>query len=141
VAALQTILTDLNIAFGTDRIAELVAQREAFEPGKPLASGLVVKRGSRFYKVWQQSLAALPASFQDTLQGLIRHALSTSPPTNITFAWAPGYDYELTVWQAPDTRETKGGITILVKSRYPADAHPVRRARPVRRVRSAKRAR
>jgi len=30
------------------------------------------------------------------------------------------------VWQAPDTKTTKGGITVLIKSRYPDDAHPIK---------------
>ena len=59
------------------------------------------------------------------LRSIIHHALSTTPPTQVTFAWAPGYDFEMTVWQAPDTKTTKGGITVLVKSRYPADTHPL----------------
>jgi hypothetical protein len=31
----------------------------------------------------------------------------------------------MTVWQAPDTKNTKGGITVLLKSRYPSDEHPL----------------
>ena len=69
----------------------------------------------------------MPASFQETLRSIIYHALSTRPATQITFAWAPGYDYELTMWHAPDTKQTKGGITVLVKSRYPSDAHPLKK--------------
>jgi hypothetical protein len=41
-------------------------------------------------------------------------------------SWAPGYDYELSVWQAPDTRTSRGGITVLIKSRYPDDKHPLK---------------
>jgi hypothetical protein len=31
----------------------------------------------------------------------------------------------VTIWQAPDTRTSRGGITVLVKSRYPDDTHPL----------------
>ena len=62
---------------------------------------------------------------QEALRAIIYQALSTTPPTQITFAWAAGYDFELSVWQAPDTKTSKGGITVLLKSRYPDDKHPI----------------
>jgi hypothetical protein len=61
-----------------------------------------------------------------TIRAIMNYAVSTSPPTQITFAWSPGYDYELTIWHAPDTDATSGGITVLIKSRYPADTHPLK---------------
>jgi hypothetical protein len=64
-------------------------------------------------------------SLQEALRSTIYHALSTKPPTQVTFGWAPGYDYEVTIWHAPDTKKTKGGITVLIKSRYPDDKHPL----------------
>src|SRR5438552_829243 len=106
--ALQTVLADLNRAFGKDHIDGLAAKREAFAPGKPLGTGLVVKKGTTLYNAWQDYLKQLPGSFQETLRGIIYYALSTKPPTHITFAWAPGYDYELTIWHAPDTSATRG---------------------------------
>jgi hypothetical protein len=54
---------------------------------------------------------------------VIRSAVARSMP--ITFAWAPGYDYELSVWDVADTADTAGGITVLLRSRYPADPHPL----------------
>ena len=125
MAALQSVLALLNRAFGQEQIAELAAHREAFGADKPLAAGLVVKKGTRLYDAWRDYVGQLPPSFQPTLGALIRHALSTDPPTPVTFAWAPGYDYEITIWEAPDTRSTRGGITVLIKSRYPGDNHPV----------------
>ena len=67
----------------------------------------------------------IPGSLQEIFRATIYYALSTNPPTLVTFAWAPSYDFEMTTWQAPDTRETQGGITVLLKSRYPTDAHPI----------------
>ena len=43
----------------------------------------------------------------------------------VTFAWAPGYDYRLSVWDVSSTATTKGGITLLVETRYPDDPHPI----------------
>ena len=66
-----------------------------------------------------------PGGISEALRATIHYALGTTPPTLITFAWAPSYDYEIDIWQAPDTETTKGGITVLFKSRYPDDVHPI----------------
>jgi hypothetical protein len=137
MAALQSVLALLNRAFGQEQIAELAAHREAFGAGKPLAAGLVVKKGTRLYDAWRGYVGQLPPSFHPTLGALIHHALSTDPPTPVTFAWAPGYDYEITIWEVPDTRNTRGGITVLIKSRYPDDKHPVSGSKGSRSARSA----
>ena len=36
-------------------------------------------------------------------------------------AWAPGYDDEVKFFQVADNERSHGGITILVKSRFPND--------------------
>jgi hypothetical protein len=76
------------------------------------------------HALWIEYLGKMPPSFQEVFRSIVYHSLSTEPPTPITFAWAPGYDYELSLWQSPDTPPTKGGITLLMKSRYPSDPHP-----------------
>jgi hypothetical protein len=124
---LQTVLGHLNCAFAREEIAKLVDKKEAFAPGKPLAAGVVVQPQMALFGQWREYLNHIPASMQEAIRSTIYHALSTSPPTQITFAWAAGYDYELTIWDAPDTKKTRGGITILIKSRYPDDAHPLNR--------------
>jgi hypothetical protein len=124
MAAFQTVLSYLNLAFSRDNIVALAANRDSFAPGKPLAAGLVIKEGTRLHGLWVEYLAKLPGSFQEAFRSVVYYALSTEPPSPITFAWAPGYDYELTIWHSPDTPPTKGGITVLLKSRYPTDPHP-----------------
>ena len=122
---LQTILGTLNTAFSRENIPRLVEQREAFRPGQTLGAGIVVQQKTALHGDWVKYLHQMPGSIQETVRSVIYHSLSTSPPTQIIFAWAPGYDYELTLWQAPDTKMTKGGITVLLKSRYPDDKHPI----------------
>lgn len=122
---LQTILGQLNTAFGRDGIKKLAEKKEVYAPGKSIVTGLVVQSKMALHKDWGQYLTGIPMSMQEALRAIIYQALSTTPPTQITFAWAPGYDYELTIWQAPDTRATRGGITVLLKSRYPDDKHPL----------------
>jgi hypothetical protein len=123
---LQTILGHLNVAFGRDNIHTLVPKRDAFAHGKTLGSGGVVVNDKMALRGdWVKYLQQVPSTMQEAIRAIIHQALGTTPPTQITFAWAPGYDYELCVWQAPDTRTSRGGITVLIKSRYPDDAHPL----------------
>jgi hypothetical protein len=122
---LQTLLGQLNGAFGREGIKKLAEKREMYGPGKSIVSGIIVHSKTALQKDWAKYLTGIPVSMQEALRATIYHALSTKPPTQITFAWAPGYDYELTIWHAPDTQATKGGITVLLKSRYPDDKHPL----------------
>jgi hypothetical protein len=122
---LQTALGTLNSAFARENLPKLAEKREAFAHGKPLAAGIVVNETMALQPHWKKYLNEIPPAMQEALRAIIYQALSTSPPTHITFAWAPGYDFELSVWQAPDTKTSKGGITVLLKSRYPDDKHPI----------------
>jgi len=134
---LQTTAGYLNTAFGRDNIDGIVGNRDAFAPGKKLSAalGTVFDTHKALFKALVPYVDGLPVIFQENLRSTIFHALSTTPPTQITFAWAPGYDYELTIWQAPDTSATRGGITVLLKSRYPSDPHPISsRAKPRRKT-------
>ncbi len=121
---MQTMLNELNRKFGKDDIGALAAERDKYAPGRQLV-GALVAGGTPLEPAFKAYLAQLPGAIHETLRGVIHHALSTSPPTQITFAWAPAYDYEITIWQAPDTAQTKGGITVLIKSRYPDVKHPL----------------
>lgn len=122
---LQTVLGELNTAFSRQNIRRMAANREKFAPGMPLAAGIVVTPEHPLYEFYSGFIRSMPESMQEALRSMIYHALGTSPPTQITFAWAPGYDYELRVWHAPDTRNTRGGVTVMLKSRYPDDKHPL----------------
>jgi hypothetical protein len=124
----QALVAELNAAFSKDQVAQLAQRRDEFAPRKSLdtaLTNLVAKRGTVEYRTFKSYLAKIPGSIQEATRSTIYYALGTTPPTLITFAWAPGYDYEITVWQAPDTAETRGGITMLLKSRYPDDKHPL----------------
>jgi hypothetical protein len=121
---MQTVLNELNGRFGRDQIGATAAKKAMYAPGQKL-TGALAAGGTPLEPAFQAYLAQLPGAIHETVRSVIHHALSTEPPTQITFAWAPGYDYEVTVWQAPDTARTKGGITLLLKSRYPDDKHPL----------------
>lgn len=124
----QTLLSDLNTAFNRHQISKRVDRIDAFGPDRPLDEALaeiVSEPGSVEHRAFRNYIRKIPPAIQEGLRSTIYSALRTSPPTLITYAWAPGYDFEATYWQAPDTDETRGGITILIKSRYPADRHPL----------------
>lgn len=116
----QALVADLNHHFRADQVGNLVRMKDQFAPGKPLNLDFVGEKGSPLQRLWSKHLKTLPPTIQDTIRGVIHQALSVSPPRLVTFAWAPAYDFELTLWDAPC------GITVLIKSRYPADAEPDR---------------
>lgn len=65
-----------------------------------------------------------PSGVLASVRGLLDDNLHRASRLPVTFAWAPSYDYEVTIWDVADTDATHGGITVLFKSRYPDDAHP-----------------
>jgi hypothetical protein len=130
--ALQAIVSDLNAAFAEPNLSKLRDRADLFLPGKRLrAAALSLKLvlpEPRAKRAWLRYLDGLPPGIHEALRSVIYSALTTKPrPVAITFAWAPAYDFELTIWQAPDTRSTRGGITALIRSRYPGDKHPIAR--------------
>lgn len=122
---LQTVLGKLNAAFSREGIRKMAESREKFAPGNPLAAGIVITRDHALFDFYSAYINSMPGSMQAAIQSVIYYALGTSPPVQIVFTWAPAYDYELTIWHAPDTRSTRGGITVMIKSRYPDDKHPL----------------
>ncbi|HEY8573065.1 hypothetical protein [Phenylobacterium sp.] len=121
----QTLLCELNVHMGKEKIQGLAKRADMFAPGKDPDYTFLFPENTRAAGAWMAHLKEMPPGIRAGIHAVVHHALKTEPPTQVTFAWAPGYDYEFTVWQAPDTKTTKGGITILVKSRYPRDTHPL----------------
>jgi hypothetical protein len=86
---------------------------EAIEALELTTSGATLE----FIRTWPPGqLAAVGAA--------IRHALGQAPRMGITLAWAPAYDFEVTIWESEGMDETmRGEMTIMFKSPYPA-GHP-----------------
>jgi len=124
---LQFMLGRLNRRFSGQELLEMSARREMWAPGRSLSQ---IAREARtappeLLMAWASFLETMPVAIQETVRAVAYAALSADPPVEVTFAWAPSYDFEVTVWQAPDTKVTKGGITVLIRSRYPDDRHPL----------------
>ena len=69
----------------------------------------------------QEFLAGWPEGQLMAVSAAIRSALTREPRMPITFAWAAGYDYEVTIWESAAIKGSEGAMTILFRSRYPGD--------------------
>jgi len=122
----QTVVYRLNTAF-SGKLSVLAAKRDAFAPGKLLTSqtfletGIVTAKEKQLIDLVQDFIERVPGGFLEVFRSIVYYALSTNPPTQVTFAWAPAFDFEITMWQVHDTAKTRGGITVLVKSAYTKD--------------------
>lgn len=79
-----------------------------------------------------QIMGAMPSGLKAAFQAVVhenfrRGADGRGPTVPITLAWAPGYDYDLRIWDVADSATSVGGITILLTTRYQTDAHPMTR--------------
>ena len=73
----------------------------------------------------QRFLEGWPAGQLAAVSAAIRSCLTREPRMPITFAWAPGYEYEVTIWESAGIKGSEGGMTIFFRSRYPGDEVPV----------------
>ena len=122
---MQKILGRLNHAFSHENISSLVEQRELFAPGGDWVANLSGLPEGDVPSGLTSYLAALPAGLREVLRALIYEDLGRGGNAlPVTFAWAPAYDFELQVWECPGTAGSLGGITVMVRSRYPGDAIP-----------------
>ena len=89
---LQTLLSELNSAFGRQQIAQTAnASRSAFAPGQPLADAvgsILAPLGLAAREAFSAYVSTLPPSIQESLRSTIFYALGTDPPTLITFPLA-----------------------------------------------------
>jgi hypothetical protein len=108
----QTALTSLNMAFGTKQVAEI--DQDLFGPGQ-LLSDAAMRLGVDDHGL-ARYLDQLPAAVHDALRATIASAIERGQ--GITFAWMPGYDYELTVTDVGEGPVSPGGVTVLLKSPY-----------------------
>jgi hypothetical protein len=69
-----------------------------------------------------------PSALQAAIKAVIHENFSRDEQVPITFAWKPGYDYGVEIYDVHNTATTQGGITVIVTSRYPGDPHPLKAA-------------
>lgn len=123
--ALLPALGVLNSAFGGHQPTVTADCHTHFAPGQELANGLGAVLGDAHPELsgaLGQYLAMMPPSIRETLRHIIHYALTSEPRVLLNFAWAPAYDFEITIWEIPEPPPVNSGITVLLKSRYPDEA-------------------
>lgn len=135
--AMQVALSHLNRMLGD--LDLLVEHREAllalFDPDADLEHTLdeLLGEGSPLGQAVQgvevgtvvDVLRRLPPTIRDAQRAVVYKNLEREEPYGMTFAWAPAYDHEVTVWESPPTEVSVGWVTVLLKGRYPTDIQPV----------------
>lgn len=116
---LQAMSKRVNAALTKGGLAGLPGDTFA-EPGslvRALVDQGLVEPGAE-----EDYLEAFPSGLKEAVRAVLHDNLNaTGGPLDVTVAWAPGYDDEISLFQVADSDRTDGGITILVRSRYPGD--------------------
>lgn len=112
------LVAELNRRFHPSQINDFAKHADAFAPGKPLDPGLISQPGSPVQRRFSSYLEEVPPVLREAVRSVIHQALSSQPPTQLTFAWVPAYEFEMTISHAAC------GITVVFKSRYPNDKLP-----------------
>lgn len=117
----QLMVYRLNKLFEPDFIDQL--NPELIAPGQSVEEALqareVVQTNTEL-----AYLMAWPEGIREAVRAVAYSALTRTPRVPITFAWAPAYDYEVTIWDVAGTAESRGGITILLGSPIPGASGP-----------------
>ena len=125
--AYQLYLGALNCQTTYDRIQEF--DIEDFGPDRDLAD--TVRRFPdldglapplQLQEEVAEIIAAMPPSISNTIREVMRGAIERR--VAVTFAWRPGYDFKVEVTESLDSSSTRGGITVLLETRYPDDRRP-----------------
>lgn len=118
---MQVALGALNERFAKHAIERVRAVDVAFDaPFQELTQRLL---GDDLPRGFDDFAGSMPVGMQRAIAAAISSAVERGLP--VTFAWAPGYDWELALWDVADTEQTHGGMTVLIRSRYPDDPHPL----------------
>ncbi len=72
-------------------------------------------------------ISSIPEGIAESIRAVIRSNLTRDVPLSISLIWAPAYDFGVEIWEAPGTKVSPGGISILLRTRYPLDGHPSER--------------
>lgn len=125
---MQTALTAMNTAFGAEAIDESYGDAaELFGPQADNSLSDALRRMPRLELSDAVSayIDTWPGALQAALKAAIHHNVTRDVRVPITFAWTPAYDFSITIYDVVDTASSRGGITILLTSRYPDDVHPL----------------
>lgn len=111
--SMQAMVERSNLKFNRENISEFNAQWLA--PGVSLAEG-AQSGGIAVTDAEVQYLQALPAGHQEVIRAALYSAVMRELP--VTLAWAPAFDFSVTVWEVATTAQSVGGMTLLVRGPY-----------------------
>lgn len=121
---MQTAVSLLNAGFGPDRIGQIGHEAFSWDSGLTLSEGFL-ESGIELDAETIEFVEGWPSGLLASVKALIFENLQREGTVPITFAWAPAYDYEVSLWDVRDTSSSHGGVTVLFRSRYPDDPHPM----------------
>ena len=125
---LSTTLGYLNTQLGTEEHIDSV-DAALYAPGAVMSQSTLTIVGDQAVAgplpTIVSAVDATPPGISEAMRALIFQNLTRPQRSLMTFAWAPGYDWELNVWESPGSGQTRPSITVLVKSRYPNDPNPL----------------
>jgi hypothetical protein len=122
----QRLASDLNRFFGPGPVdTELVGRLSGEDRLGDIAYDLALDLDDDLRVFLRDYLNGMPRAIEAAIRGVLLANLAEGDNRRpITFAWVPAYDWEVTVWDVADAR-SRGGITVLLGSRYPDDEHPL----------------
>jgi len=121
----QALTQSANTALGAGNIGNLHQQNAhtLIPTGTRLVAGMAAL-GITLPPGAAAFVATIPPSMQEAIRAVVANAIERNLP--VTFAWQPGYDFGVNIAaDAQDTEATRGGITVLITTRYPNDSHPL----------------
>jgi hypothetical protein len=125
---LETVVMGLNRVLNDAEVRRYCKEKRVFAPGvqlAQLAGTLGASSEGTVTSGWKEYLASIPAGLQEALRSVIAFAIDRD--LALAFSWEPAYDFEVAIWHTPDGKETKGGVKIRLRSRYPHDKLPALR--------------
>ena len=116
----QSLTTRFNQSIGDPERADLEGAAAATSLVEAFDVHDIFEAGEREF------IETIPEAISGAMLGAIKANLERGKgAVAITFAWRPGYDFGLELYDTPGTPESKGGITMIVTTRYPRDLpHP-----------------
>ncbi len=111
---MQAMTSRANLKFGPDSIGTI--DPAALQPGTDLPTQ-AMNLGIAMTKDEQAYLASFPPGLLEALRAALYSAVQRR--LAVTFAWAPAYAHEMRIWDVADTTQSRGGMTVFVRSPLP----------------------
>ena len=111
---MQAMTSRANSVFGPEGIGSI--KPEGLMPGTNLSKEAMAL-GIAANPAEQSYLASFPPGLLEALRAALYSAVERKLP--VTFAWAPGYAHEMSLWDVADTTMSRGGMTVFIRSPLP----------------------